>query len=46
MICYECKKVGHMKSGCPQPKKSIKKKKKALVATWSDSKESSSDEEH
>ena len=33
MICYKYKKIGHMKSECPQPKKNIKKKRKALVVT-------------
>ena len=37
--CYECKKKGHFKSGCPNLKK--KQSKKALQATW----EESSDEE-
>ncbi|XP_073103323.1 uncharacterized protein [Elaeis guineensis] len=46
LICYECKKPGHFKSECPQLKKGPKKfKKKAIMATWSASDDSSSDEE-
>ena len=46
LICYECKKLGHFKSECPQLKKGSKKyKKKAMIATWSESDESSSEEE-
>ncbi|KAE8678027.1 hypothetical protein F3Y22_tig00111458pilonHSYRG00129 [Hibiscus syriacus] len=45
IICYECKKPGHVKYDCPQLKKKgqSKNKHKAHVATWSD--EESSDEE-
>ncbi|GAV83409.1 LOW QUALITY PROTEIN: zf-CCHC domain-containing protein/UBN2 domain-containing protein, partial [Cephalotus follicularis] len=46
--CYECKKPGHFKSGCPNLKKKEKeksKKKKAFVATWNDSDPSRSKEE-
>ena len=46
LICYECKKLRHFKSECPQLKKDPKKyKKKAMMATWSGSDESSSEEE-
>ncbi|GKV00559.1 hypothetical protein SLEP1_g13228 [Rubroshorea leprosula] len=48
IICYKCKKAGHIKSECPNyGKKSLKakKKKKAMVATWSCSEDSSSSEE-
>ncbi|GAV90306.1 zf-CCHC domain-containing protein/UBN2 domain-containing protein, partial [Cephalotus follicularis] len=38
VICYECNKPGHIKSDCP------KDKKKAMIATWSDINDSSSDE--
>ncbi|KAK9006224.1 hypothetical protein V6N11_035269 [Hibiscus sabdariffa] len=47
LICYECKKPGHIRTECPQlKKKSFEKKKKKLkaqIATWSE--EGSSDEE-
>ncbi|GAV73875.1 zf-CCHC domain-containing protein/UBN2 domain-containing protein, partial [Cephalotus follicularis] len=46
--CYECKKLGHFKSDCPNLKKKEKaksKKKKAFLATWDDSDPSSSEEE-
>ncbi|KAK8568978.1 hypothetical protein V6N12_007511 [Hibiscus sabdariffa] len=45
LICYECKRPGHIRTECPQLKKKIfvkKKKVKAQIATWSD--EESSDE--
>ena len=46
LICYECKKSRHFKSECPQLKKGPKKyKKKAMMATWSESDDSSSKEE-
>ena len=47
IICYECKKPGHIKFECPMWKKSNlkKQKKKAMVATWSDSDTSDNDEE-
>ncbi|PKA66175.1 hypothetical protein AXF42_Ash018465 [Apostasia shenzhenica] len=41
--CYECKEFGHIKPNCPLLKK--KKKKKAMVATWSDSDQSSNENE-
>ncbi|KAK8545874.1 hypothetical protein V6N13_067132 [Hibiscus sabdariffa] len=46
LICYECKRPGHIRSECPQLKKKSfgkKKKLKAQIATWSD--EESSDKE-
>ena len=46
MVCYKCKKVGHLRIECPKFRKNPKIKKKALVATCSDSKESSSEDEH
>ena len=46
LICYECKKSRYFKSECPQLKKGPKKyKKKAMMATWSKSDESSFEEE-
>ena len=47
IICYECKKPDHFRSECPQLKKGQKKfkKKKAMMATWSDSNNSIIDEE-
>ena len=45
IICYECKKSDHFRSECPQLKKDQKKfkKKKAMMATWSDSDDSTID---
>ncbi|KAK9232890.1 hypothetical protein WN943_023138 [Citrus x changshan-huyou] len=40
--CYECKKPGHIWSECPLLNKF---KKKAMVATWDDSDEETSDDE-
>ncbi|KAL4360717.1 hypothetical protein GQ457_04G018640 [Hibiscus cannabinus] len=48
LICYECKKLGHIRTECPQLKKKSfgkKKKLKAQVATWSDEESSDEDEE-
>ncbi|KAH9657810.1 Integrase catalytic domain-containing protein [Citrus sinensis] len=42
IICYECKKPGHIRSECPLLNKL---KKKVMVATWNDSDEDSSDED-
>ncbi|KAH9801181.1 hypothetical protein KPL71_000929 [Citrus sinensis] len=42
ITCYESKKPGHIRSECPLINKL---KKKAMVATWDDSEEESSDEE-
>ncbi|KAH9687344.1 hypothetical protein KPL70_014732 [Citrus sinensis] len=42
ITCYECKKPGHIRSECLLINKL---KKKAMVATWDDSEEDSSDEE-
>ncbi|KAM6568740.1 hypothetical protein CsatB_016725 [Cannabis sativa] len=44
IICYECKKPGHMKMDCPLRKRS---RRRAMMDTWSESeKESSEDEQH
>ncbi|KAH9650289.1 Integrase catalytic domain-containing protein [Citrus sinensis] len=40
ITCYECKKPGHIRSECPLINKF---KKKAMVATWDDSEEDSSE---
>ncbi|GAV59234.1 zf-CCHC domain-containing protein/UBN2 domain-containing protein, partial [Cephalotus follicularis] len=53
LICYECKNPGHLKNDCPNIKKKEQfkksnehsKKKKAMIATWDDSDESSTNEE-
>ncbi|GKV47808.1 hypothetical protein SLEP1_g54670 [Rubroshorea leprosula] len=48
IICYKCKKAEHIKSECPNnDEKSLKakKKKKAMVATWSCSEDSSCSKE-
>ncbi|MQL70706.1 hypothetical protein Taro_002982 [Colocasia esculenta] len=57
IVCYECKKPGHMRGQCLELKKKLKKDKftfkkaKAMMATWSDEDEddnaqgSSEDEE-
>ncbi|KAL4346425.1 hypothetical protein GQ457_17G007970 [Hibiscus cannabinus] len=46
LICYECKKPGHMKVECPNLKKSLERKKhKNFVATWSDE-DTSNDEDY
>ncbi|GAV67542.1 zf-CCHC domain-containing protein/UBN2 domain-containing protein, partial [Cephalotus follicularis] len=47
IICFECNKPGHYKIECPRSMKAKDtiKKKKAMLATWSDSDESSSEEE-
>ena len=48
IFCYECKKPGHMRGECPEPRKRYKKEKfrkaKAMVATWSDEDLDSSEE--
>ena len=45
-ICFECKKLRHIRPDCPFLKKVLKMKmKRAMVVTWSDDKESSSSDE-
>ena len=45
VICYECKRSGHIRTDCPLLKSSKKSKKKAMKATWDDSSESESEVE-
>ena len=48
VTCYECKKLGHIKSECTKLKfknKEAKDKKKAFKATWDDTSESKMEEE-
>ncbi|GAV92271.1 zf-CCHC domain-containing protein, partial [Cephalotus follicularis] len=44
VICYKCNKPGHIRPDCPKYKKN-KDKKKAMIATWSNGDDSSSDED-
>ena len=47
ITCYGCKQPGHMRLECPmnkEGKKDKEKKKKDMVATWSDRDPSSSDQ--
>ena len=44
IVCYECKKPGHIKYDCPLLKIG-RSKKKAMKATWDDSDESESEKE-
>ncbi|GAV61674.1 hypothetical protein CFOL_v3_05201, partial [Cephalotus follicularis] len=48
LICYECNKLGHYRNESTKLKKNKEqfKKKKAMIATWSDSDYSSFDEEN
>ncbi|KAK8366393.1 hypothetical protein V6Z12_A02G116900 [Gossypium hirsutum] len=48
IIYYECNNLGHIKFDCPQLKKkrALKQKKKAIMATWSDSDSSNNDEDN
>ncbi|GAV75581.1 zf-CCHC domain-containing protein/DUF4219 domain-containing protein, partial [Cephalotus follicularis] len=46
VVCYECGKPGHIRPECPKLKKKKENfKKEAMIATWSDSDDSSSDNE-
>ena len=44
-ICYECNKIGHLKIKCPHLPKDARKKKKAFMAVWGDSEDSSFEDE-
>ena len=47
VVCYKCKKLGHIKYDCSLYKSEAKKwKKNAMVATWSDCEGNSSKEEN
>ena len=46
MVCHKCNKVGYIKIDCPRLREKPKTKKKALMAMWGDSEESSSEDEH
>ena len=43
LVCFKCKKLGHIKYDCPLYKSEAKRrKKKAMMTTWSESEDESS----
>ena len=47
LVCFKCKKLGHIKYDCPLYKSKAKmRKRKAMMATWSESENESSKEEN
>ncbi|RVW51415.1 hypothetical protein CK203_097177 [Vitis vinifera] len=47
LVCLKCKKLGHIKYDCPLYKSEAKmRKKKTMMATWSESEDESSEEEN
>ena len=43
VVCYKCKKLGHVKYDCPL-NKTKREKRRVIMATWSQSEDSSDDE--
>ncbi|RVW35048.1 hypothetical protein CK203_079837 [Vitis vinifera] len=46
LVCFKCKKLGHIKYDCPLYKSEVKRrKKKTMMITWSESEDESFEEE-